>query len=708
MTTYPQVSAAARAVSARVSVDTLSAGPRRPQPTVSTEEYEARKATIAPYSQASFSGQPTMEFSGPTTQSSEGGLKPLVQNSPLAAAANSPIASAPSISWQGIQLANQVSPASPDLAVGPTDAVMVVNSSIAAFTKAGALKTQVDLYTWFGPLLTTLCPNGGCLIFDPWIRYDQLHGRYLFLAASHDGNFQNSYLLLSVSNGASFDSGWKIWALNARLEGGTLTTSWADSWRLGFDGVAVYLSGNMFDPFNPIKGFTGAKIRVIKKSELYNPATTALHYADLANLNNFNGTLADSIVPAQQRGKPAAVNAAMLVNSTTLSKDLSGNPTPANFLTVWQINTPTAMFPTATRCTIGSALPYVYPARAPQLGAFTHIDAGDSRTLKAIYRNGFLYTARDSGYSDAPTTITFDLVNTSSMTLVSQGRLMNTNSFYPAFDVPASTPPGTPFPTSNVIAGTTTAPDGSLTYPSISMLKAGESPYVLYPDPEPWGDYFGGALDPITGGLWTSGEYGKTTSLWGTWVGYFPWTPTGTFADVPPSSFFADYINVLATWQVTLGCTATQYCPGDPVTRGQLAAFIIRSMYGNSFTYTTTPYFTDVPPSDQFFSYIQKLRDLGITLGCAPTMFCPGNGVTRGEAAVLLIRGKMSAVFGDNFSFPTTQIFTDVPPNSQQYPFVQKLSELGITSGCAPGLFCVNNTLTRQEMAVFIVRTFLN
>ena len=119
-----------------------------------------------------------------------------------------------------------------------------------------------------------------------------------------------------------------------------------------------------------------------------------------------------------------------------------------------------------------------------------------------------------------------------------------------------------------------------------------------------WSDKAGNAppltaVDPVTGGLWTSGEYGKTTSSWGTWVGYFPWTPTGSFTDIQANPFFADYINVLATWQVTLGCTATQYCPTDPVSRGQLAAFIIRSLYGDNFTYTTTPYFTDVPAQVQ-------------------------------------------------------------------------------------------------------------
>jgi hypothetical protein len=68
----------------------------------------------------------------------------------------------------------------------------------------------------------------------------------------------------------------------------------------------------------------------------------------------------------------------------------------------------------------------------------------------------------------------------------------------------------------------------------------------------------------------------------------------------------------------------------------------------------------------------------------------------------------MEALFGDNFTYPTTPVFTDVPATAPQFPFVQKMFEMGITSGCAPNLFCAGNNLTRQEMAVFIVRAFLN
>src|SRR5439155_26204569 len=134
-------------------------------------------------------------------------------------------------------------------------------------------------------------------------------------------------------------------------------------------------------------------------------------------------------------GNPAAVNAPTLSKSTTVSM-------PPSFPTVWKIANPLAPVLPVPRRNLTGVLPYTYPAPAPQLGAFATLDSGDSRMLKAIYRSGFLYTARDSGYTDQATTITFDLIDTSSMSLTSQGRLRNSNSFYPAFDVPASTASG--------------------------------------------------------------------------------------------------------------------------------------------------------------------------------------------------------------------------------------------------------------------------
>src|SRR5262249_27710775 len=147
----------------------------------------------------------------------------------------------------------------------------------------------------------------------------------------------------------------------------------------------------------------------------------------------------------------------------------------------------------------------------------------------------------------AATTVTYDVVDTSTMRLVSQARLLNTNTFYPAFDVPATGASGSQYAAASGacpwgITGTTTNSTGNLADGGISSLKAGKDVYDLTNGltvvPNRWGDYFGGAVDPITGGLWAAGEYAETRQMqcagnpfcpigvagvWGTWVGYFPW-----------------------------------------------------------------------------------------------------------------------------------------------------------------------------------------
>ena len=89
---------------------------------------------------------------------------------------------------------------------------------------------------------------------------------------------------------------------------------------------------------------------------------------------------------------------------------------------------------------------------------------------------------------------------------------------------------------------------------------------------------------------------------------------------------------------ITVGCSQNplKYCPEDNVTRGQMAAFIIRAKYGETFSYTTAPYFTDVPSTHTFFKYVQKLKDDGITTVSA--IYGVDNIVTRAQMAAFLGR----------------------------------------------------------------------
>lgn len=50
----------------------------------------------------------------------------------------------------------------------------------------------------------------------------------------------------------------------------------------------------------------------------------------------------------------------------------------------------------------------------------------------------------------------------------------------------------------------------------------------------------------------------------------------GVFTDVPAVSPFCANVTWLRNRAITLGCSATQYCPSDPVTRLQMAAFFNR------------------------------------------------------------------------------------------------------------------------------------
>ena len=55
------------------------------------------------------------------------------------------------------------------------------------------------------------------------------------------------------------------------------------------------------------------------------------------------------------------------------------------------------------------------------------------------------------------------------------------------------------------------------------------------------------------------------------------WPGTPTFSDVPASSGFYDWIEEFVDQGFTAGCGGGKYCPGNPVTRGQMAVFLSKA-----------------------------------------------------------------------------------------------------------------------------------
>src|SRR5208283_2759932 len=243
-------------------------------------------------------------------------------------------------------------------------------------------------------------------------------------------------------------------------------------------------------------------------------------------------------------------------------------------------------------------------------------------------------------------------------------------------------------------------------------------------------------------------------------------TGTTPFSDVPSTSPYVSYIEAIYNNGITIVCgSGGDYeCPGlaatiDYVTRDQMAAFLVRATQvaaGQStqtFTCTglgvdvagapvpcanTTPYFHDASATSPYFTYIQKLYELGITTGCGTgdVYECPGlaatiDYVTRDQMAAFLVRATQVAAGQSTTSFTctglgvgvsgapvpcanTTPYFHDVLTTSPYFTYIQKLYELGITTGCGtgdvyecPGLAATIDYVTRDQMAAFISRAFL-
>src|SRR5262245_8571615 len=51
------------------------------------------------------------------------------------------------------------------------------------------------------------------------------------------------------------------------------------------------------------------------------------------------------------------------------------------------------------------------------------------------------------------------------------------------------------------------------------------------------------------------------------------------FSDVPDGAFYHDFVDVLVSHGITVGCRVTPplYCPDDPVTRGEMAVFLVKT-----------------------------------------------------------------------------------------------------------------------------------
>lgn len=177
-----------------------------------------------------------------------------------------------------------------------------------------------------------------------------------------------------------------------------------------------------------------------------------------------------------------------------------------------------------------------------------------------------------------------------------------------------------------------------------------------------------------------------------------PLTWDGVFYDDDSSEFEAD-IEDVAGLGVTRGCNPPfrdAYCPGEPVSRGQMAAFLVRLF---DLPPSSTDRFDDDDGSE-FEDDINRLAAAGVTAGCTPTAYCPADTVTRGQMAAFLVRalGVTGDTSANRFSDDDQSVFEDQ---------IELLADVGVTRGCDPPdntRFCPEAAITRGQMAAFLGR----
>ena len=177
-----------------------------------------------------------------------------------------------------------------------------------------------------------------------------------------------------------------------------------------------------------------------------------------------------------------------------------------------------------------------------------------------------------------------------------------------------------------------------------------------------------------------------------------------SFPDVAVTDTFYSYVETLFHNQITAGCVGGGYCPGNTVTRAQMAVFILKSEHGSGYLPPACAgVFPDVPCPSPFADWIEQLAAEGITGGCGGGNYCPGNPVTRQQMAVFLLKAE----HGSSYTPPTcVGVFPDVPCPSQFADWIEQLAAEGITGGCGGGNYCPLNPNTRGQMAVFLVKIF--
>lgn len=152
-------------------------------------------------------------------------------------------------------------------------------------------------------------------------------------------------------------------------------------------------------------------------------------------------------------------------------------------------------------------------------------------------------------------------------------------------------------------------------------------------------------------------------------------------------------IGAVAAAGIAAGCGGDRFCPGAPVTRGQLATFLGRAL--GLAPDRGSDAFSDIA-GNAHRGYINALARAGEIEGFSDGTYRPDQPVSRAQLARLLVNAyDLPAATSDAF---------DDDAASEHEDAINAVAARGITGGCGPRRYCPGSSVTREQMASFLAR----
>lgn len=296
----------------------------------------------------------------------------------------------------------------PDMAIGANAywVIQGVNSAFAVYSITGQLQTgwPKSTVSFFGIPSPGACDSA--FVSDPRIVYDSTDQRFFAAILQVQGAFgidtcpEVSKYWIAVSQTNDPRGNWNVYSVDMTFG----TTNVADYTQMGFDSMAIYLSGNMFSQDG--SAYEYAEVLSVNKSQMENGQTT--HTYGFTGLS-YNGTLMDTVQPVQTESRHQGPQAEFFLSTYNINSGGGECGTGCSGLVVWAFSNPIAFAsgganPVLSAVQVGTPN-YSLPPQASEPGCANCIETLDTRiSATPHYRGGFLYGAIATGFTNSSNT----------------------------------------------------------------------------------------------------------------------------------------------------------------------------------------------------------------------------------------------------------------------------------------------------------------